>query len=137
MQIYKNILVTIDCSKADDAILDHISKIALQNQSNVFLLHVIHSHTLDQDRALKKEAGEYLDRYKNMLENKGIKTIVLLIMGEPENEILKEINNGNYDLVAMGTHGHSFFGDILYGSVSDKLKHKIDIPLLLLKSKQK
>jgi len=34
----------------------------------------------------------------------------------------------------MATHGHTFIKDILFGSVSDRLKHKIDIPLLLLKS---
>ncbi len=44
-----------------------------------------------------------------------------------------EIETGEYDLVAMATHGHNFFGDILFGSVSDSLKHKINVPLLLLK----
>jgi nucleotide-binding universal stress UspA family protein len=34
----------------------------------------------------------------------------------------------------MATHGHSFIGDFLFGSVSRSLKHKISIPLLLLKS---
>ena len=37
-------------------------------------------------------------------------------------------------LVAMATHGHTLIGDILFGSVSESLKHKISIPLLLLKS---
>ncbi|NOU36454.1 MAG: universal stress protein [Kiritimatiellaceae bacterium] len=45
--------------------------------------------------------------------------------------MLKEIETGDYDLVAMATHGHKFLGDILSGSVSESLKHKIRIPLLL------
>lgn len=54
--------------------------------------------------------------------------------GEPDAEILAEIAATDYDLVAMATHGHTFIGDLLFGSVSQSLKHKISIPLLLLKS---
>jgi len=53
--------------------------------------------------------------------------------GEPGEQILKEIEKGDYDLVAMATHGHKFPGDLLFGSVSNILKHKICIPLLRLK----
>lgn len=58
----------------------------------------------------------------------------LLLSGEPEIELEKEINQGTYDLVAMGTHGHKRLGDMLYGSVSHHLKHTIEIPLLMVKS---
>jgi len=34
----------------------------------------------------------------------------------------------------MATHGHGLLGDLLFGSVSDKLKHRIQVPLLLIKS---
>ena len=52
MQVYKKILVAMDCSPVDDAIIEHVSALALQNNAQVFLLHVVHSHTLDQDRAV-------------------------------------------------------------------------------------
>ena len=52
--------------------------------------------------------------------------------GEPDKQILQEIQDGDYDLVAMATHGHSTFGQILFGSVSKTLKKQISIPLLLL-----
>jgi nucleotide-binding universal stress UspA family protein len=54
--------------------------------------------------------------------------------GEPDREILAEIQGKDYDLVAMATHGHKLLGDILFGSVSRRLEHRIDIPLLLLKA---
>jgi len=56
MQLYKNILVTMDCTSVDDAIIEHVSALALQNTAQVSLLHVVHSHTLDQDRALREHA---------------------------------------------------------------------------------
>ncbi len=135
MQIYKRILVTIDCSPVDDCVVDHVSGLAVQNKAEVFLLHVVHSHTRDQDRALLSSATTAMDRHRETLEQQGIKVHVVLKSGEPDEQILKEIAEQQYDLVAMATHGHSFIGDLLFGSVSRTLKHQIDVPLLLIRSR--
>jgi len=133
MQLYRKILVTIDCSPADDAILKHVSALARQNNAMVCLLHVVHSHTLDQERALRQEAEAALKGYREKLLSQGLDARSVIRSGEPDTEILDEIEGNDYDLVAMGTHGHTLLGDILFGSVSDTLKHKIRIPLLLLR----
>ncbi|MEY2527150.1 MAG: hypothetical protein QOE73_1921, partial [Verrucomicrobiota bacterium] len=39
------------------------------------------------------------------------------------------------DLIAMSTHGHRLISDLLYGSTADKVRHNVDIPVLLLKVK--
>ncbi|MBU1699183.1 MAG: universal stress protein [Candidatus Eisenbacteria bacterium] len=132
MQVYKKILVTIDCSSVDDVIIEHVSALALQNNAQVYLLHAVHSHTLDQDRALREQANVFLKSRCEALQARGIDTHILIKSGEPDAEILKEIEGNDYDLVAMATHGHTFIGDILFGSVSRTLKHKISIPLLLI-----
>jgi nucleotide-binding universal stress UspA family protein len=134
MQVYKKILVTIDCSPVDEAILRHVAALARQNDAQVYLLHVVHSHTLDQDRVLRDQAQTCLDRYRTQLQTQGVQAHLVLRSGEPDTEILDEIAAQDYDLVAMATHGHTFLGDLLFGSVSRSLKHKINIPLLLLKS---
>lgn len=133
MQLYKRILVPIDCSSVDDTIVEHVSVLARQNNAEVYLLHVVHSHTLDQDRVLNKNAQADLKTYRNALQEQGIETHIVIRSGEPDAEILKEIEGNDYDLVAMATHGHTFIGDLLFGSVSRTLKHKIDIPILLIK----
>jgi nucleotide-binding universal stress UspA family protein len=134
MQIYKKILVTIDCSPVDNAIIEHVSALALQNSAEVYLLHVVHAHTLDQNRVLHEQAEASLKAYCQTLKAKGIEAYTLIRSGEPDMEILKEIEGKDYDLVAMATHGHRLIGDILFGSVSDTLKHRVSIPLLLVKS---
>lgn len=134
MQVYKKILVTIDCSPVDDAILRHVSALARQNDAEVYLLHVVHSHTLDQDRVLREQANSCLESYRAALHGQGVEAHLVIRSGEPDAEILDEIAGADYDLVAMATHGHTFLGDLLFGSVSRSLKHKISIPLLLLKS---
>jgi nucleotide-binding universal stress UspA family protein len=134
MQVYKKILVTIDCSSADKAILRHVSALAIQNRAQIHLLHVVHAHTLDQNRSQYQETHNCMETCRECLVNQGIEAYVIIRSGEPDQEILSEIDNADYDLVAMGTHGHKFLGDLIFGSVSEKLKHKIKIPLLLLKS---
>lgn len=133
MQLYKKILVTIDCSNVDDTIIKHVSAIAIQNNAKVYLLHVIHSHTLDQHRALSEKAETCLEAHRIKLENQKIDVYKVIREGDPDKQILDEIENNDYDLVAMATHGHKFIGDLLFGSVSKILKHKINIPLLLIK----
>ena len=135
MQVYKNILVTIDCSPIDDAIIDHVALLAVQNRAKVCLLHVLHAHTIDQRRALSDQAGICLEKHCEKLRKQAIEVCKIIPCGEPGEQILKEIENGRYDLVAMALHGHKFPGDMLFGSVSEILKHKISIPLLLLKPK--
>ena len=132
MQIYKKILVVMDCTSVDDAIIEHVSALALQNDAQIYLLHVVHSHTLDQDRALREPAEASLKSHCEVLRARGIEARIVIRSGEPDTEILAEIEGKNYDLVAMATHGHSFIGKILFGSVSRTLKQRISIPMLLI-----
>jgi nucleotide-binding universal stress UspA family protein len=132
MQMYKKILVAMDCSPVDDAIIEHISALAIQNEAQVYLIHVVHSHTLDQDRALRETTEACLKSRLEQLQAQGIEAHSVIRSGEPDVEILREIQDKDYDLVAMATHGHSFVGDLLFGSVSRTLKHKISTPLLLI-----
>lgn len=133
MQVYKNILVTIDCSPVDNAIIQHVALLAVQNHAKVTLLHVVHAHTIDQRRILHAEAEACIEIHCKELRSQNIETRSIMPVGEPGEQVLQEIENGDYDLVAMAVHGHRFPGDILFGSVSEILKHRISIPLLLIK----
>jgi len=133
MGVYRKILVPLDCSEFDDAIICHVALLAKAENSAVVLTRVVHSHTLDQDRILREKALACLDNRRTELEAQGIRTESRILSGEPEAELLKEINEGDYDLVAMATHGHKLAADILLGSVSDHLKHRVDIPILLVR----
>jgi universal stress protein A len=132
MQLYKHILVTIDCSSVDSVVIDHIAKLALMNASDVTLLHVVHAHTLDQSRFLRELAEEKLQSYASKLNAQGTRTSVIIRSGEPEIEILAEIESSDFDLIAMATHGHSLLSSFIYGSVSRQLKQKTTIPMLLI-----
>ena len=133
MQSYRNILVALDGSASDDALISQVSVLAAPLGAKVHLLHVAHSHTLDQDRALREQAAVFLQRHQSAMQKLGIEVDVRVRSGEPDREILQEIEEQRYDLLAMAAHGHSLFGRILFGSVSRALRNKISIPILLVK----
>jgi len=135
-KVFSNILVLIDCSSVDEAIISLVSDLAEQCLSKLTLIHVVHSHTADQDRSLKLKAEQWMCPLYERLQALGIPAEQKLLSGEPEEELLKEIENGTYDLVAMATHGHKAFSDLLFGSISDHLKHRISIPILMLKGQK-
>lgn len=130
---FKHILLLLDCSPVDDAIMEKILMMATCGNTEVTLTHVVHSHTIDQHRVLKEKADRCLSTRKKQFEAASINATELLLSGEPEEELLTEIDTGKYDLVALATHGHSGFMDFLMGSVSRHLKHHIEVPLLMIR----
>ena len=62
---------------------------------------------------------------------------ILLLIDDPIialNLTQLSFNEGNFDVLVMGTHGHTGFKDLLFGTTVDKLRHKIGIPLLIVKN---
>jgi len=69
------------------------------------------------------------------LAGEGFSCDAVLALGEPSDEIIKLAREKDVDLIAMTTHGHRFISDILYGATADKVRHEVDVPVLLLKLK--
>lgn len=130
---FSNILVLLDCSPVDDAVVNEVLRIAQCGDSKITLVHVIHSHTLDQDRVLREKSGACMSERIRQFAASSIKAEAVFLSGEPETELVRFINKGNYDLIAMATHGHKLFQDVLFGSVSDYLKHAVHVPLLMVR----
>jgi manganese transport protein len=75
-----------------------------------------------------------LEEYKVILLEKGFKVAIQLGFGKPNKVIPEIINEGSFDVLVMGTHGHTGFKDLLFGTTVDKLRHKISIPLFIVKN---
>ena len=52
-------------------------------------------------------------------------------MGDPATELIRLAEERNVDLIAMSTHGHRFFNDLLRGTTVSKVRHLVKIPVLL------
>jgi nucleotide-binding universal stress UspA family protein len=75
----------------------------------------------------------YLERTAAQLERDGLRVEALLAVGDPAREITAAAEREHCDLIAMGTHGHKFIADVVYGSVANAVRHATTIPVLLLR----
>ena len=138
--MYPTILVTLDTTPTDQAILDHIKPLAKRFGSRVVLLHVatgVPAKFLGPEAADEevREDQAYLNRVHAELEAAGLLCEATLAYGEPVKEIVNWVQQNRPDLVAMGTHGHHFMADLVLGTTAIKVQHSVSVPVLLLRAK--
>jgi nucleotide-binding universal stress UspA family protein len=138
--MYDKILVTVDGTPTDRAIIEHIKQLAKLTHGRVVLLHVADgwaARTYGPD-AVSPEITEdtaYLAQVKAEFEAAGIPAEAELAYGDPATEIIKWVEEKGCDLVAMSTHGHRFLGDVFLGATASKVRHHVSVPVLLLRAK--
>lgn len=138
--MYKTILVTVDGTPTDRAIIEHVKQLARLAQGRVVLLHVADgwaARTYGPD-AVSPEIAEdtaYLQKVQQEFQSAGIPAAAELAYGEPADEIIKWVQQKGCDLVAMSTHGHRFLADVFLGTTASRVQHKISVPVLLLRAK--
>ena len=138
--MYRKILVPLENSPYDDAIVDHVKELAKVCQSSLVLIHVAdgwaarnisqlklrESEEMEQDRA-------YIEKVAASLVADGLDAEPLLASGDPASEISEAATREGCDLIAMSTHGHKFIADVLRGSVAHSVRHSSLIPVLLVR----
>ena len=138
--MYDTILVTLDGTPTDRAIIEHVKQLATLAHSRVVLLHVADgwaARTYGPD-AVSPEIAEdtaYLKKVLSEFQVAGISTQAELAYGEPDKEIVKWVEQKGCDLVAMSTHGHRFLADMFLGTTATRVQHSISVPVLLLRAK--
>jgi nucleotide-binding universal stress UspA family protein len=140
--MYHHILIPLENTPADETILAHIKPLARMTGAKLCLIHVSDGWVARNFNQLKlaeseemKTDREYLEKRQRELSEEGFACEAVLALGEPSEEIIKIAKEKDVDLIAMSTHGHRFVSDILYGSTADKVRHAVNIPVLLLKMK--
>jgi nucleotide-binding universal stress UspA family protein len=140
--MYKHILIPLENSSADETILTHIRPLARIARAKLLLVHVADGWVARNFNQLQlaeseemKEDRAYLEERVRELTAEGFSCDAVLALGEPSDEIIKLAREKNVDLIAMTTHGHRFISDILYGATVDKVRHEVEVPVLLLKVK--
>jgi manganese transport protein len=134
----KDIAVTVDFTSSDEGAINSAFELG-GTDAKYTLIHVvetvgamIYGDNIDDHETLIDD--ELLKEYKKMLTEKGFQVETELGFGTPDKVIPEIINKGKYDVLVMGTHGHTGFKDLLFGTTVDKLRHKISIPLFIVKN---
>ena len=140
--MYRKILVALENSRTDAAILDHIEPLAKELGSELLLVHVADGWMARNRENLNLAESEemrndraYLDSVRARFAAAGIPAETELSCGEPADEIVRLAREQKADLIAMSTHGHRFLADLILGSTAHKVRHTVDVPVLLLRAR--
>jgi len=140
--MYKRILVAIENSAADRAVLDHIQRLAKLTDAELLLVHVADGWAARhfEDLALReseeiRDDKAYLEKICAEFASHGFRCGARLAMGDPATELVKVAAEEHVDLIAMSTHGHRFLQDLLRGSTADRVRHNVTVPVLMVRAK--
>lgn len=140
--VYKRILIPLEHSSYDAAILAHVRPLARLCGASLCLIHVadgwaarnIHQLQLRASEEMQRDR-EYLESIAATLEGDGFTADAVLATGDPVVEITAAAEREGCDLIAMSTHGHRFLFDLLYGSVAESVRHRSTVPVLLVRGR--
>jgi nucleotide-binding universal stress UspA family protein len=139
--MYRRILVPLENSESDQTILAHVVELAKRLGSAIILIHVADGWAarnlggleLRESEEIRKDRA-YLNELSNRLEAHGLDVDALLAAGDPAKEIAAAAEREACDLIAMATHGHRLFGDLMKGSTATALRHATRIPILMVRT---
>jgi len=134
MTLFRRILVTLDGTPVDDAVLEHVVALAEAFHSEVILLRVAHFHTRDTMTHEVEDAQTVLDQAAPRLAGRGFSVRTVVGRGEPVDDTVEQAETLGCDLIAIGTHGHGTLKRAVLGSFAEKVRHATDVPLLLVKA---
>ena len=87
---------------------------------------------LRESEEMKKDR-EYLEATAARLNAEGLQVDAVLASGDPTAEITAAADREGCDLIAMGTHGHRWLKDFLFGSVAEEVRHRTLVPVLMVR----
>lgn len=145
MAAIKKILVPIDFSESSRQAVRYATELALVDRPAITLLHVYQIPAYFFPDGSVVAGPELVTQLMNRIEASlaearreaealgaaEVKTV--LVQGVPFVEIVRLAEEGAYDLVCMGTHGHTGLRHALLGSTAEKVVRKAPCPVLTVR----
>jgi len=151
--MFESVLVPLDGSKVGEAALPVIERLVARCapgvKVNITLLGVITllrhwvvvgeasapvSYTEDELKLIRTRVNDYLLKAGESLKKRGVEIQTMVSSGNAADEILKAADEVKADLIAMSTHGRSGWRRLAFGSITDKVLHGSNIPVLMVRA---
>jgi nucleotide-binding universal stress UspA family protein len=146
--MYHKILVPLDGSKRADRILPHVEGLAKRYQAKVIFLQVVEYKVIpttegayinltDQElEQAKNQAETHLKGLQGEFREMNIESKTCVIYGPVVEGIISMADKEGVDLIALASHGRGGLARVFYGSVAAGLLHRVDRPLLIIRSRK-
>jgi len=144
--VYSIILVPLDGSKRAEAILPHVENMAQHYRAAVVFLHVeVYPTVIGYDSVYpvldqpaierqRQEMEAYLATIQDEFRKNKIAARTRIVQGPVVEAIIDAAEREEADLIAMASHGRTGLPQVFYGSVAAGVLHRVDRPLLLIRS---
>jgi len=135
---YNKITLALDFTEIDNSVINHA--LSLGNKKTHFqFIHIVESavaivygdETDDYETLSDKKV---LENYANSIRNLGYNISTDLGYGSPKTAIPQLVNNFNSDVLVLGSHGHKWFKDLLFGTTINAVRHQVKIPVLIVRN---
>lgn len=136
IQPFSRIAIAVDFSKSDH---NNISNALAQGgkQADYVLIHVVESAGA---LFMKNEIRDFefmtdvnnLNAYAEELRSDGYKVSIKIGYGNPKRSIPILVKEFKAELLVMGAHGHKGLKDFLFGTTVGGVRHRLDIPILIV-----
>jgi nucleotide-binding universal stress UspA family protein len=151
-KLIKKILLPLDGSELGEAALPLAGTLARILQAEIILFQVIEplnyalseynaggnpSWLAEYEKAMESTDVDYLNGIKEIMQTKVPDITIATATGSAADEIIDFAEANSIDLIAMATHGRSGISKWVFGSVTDKVLHAGDKPVLVVRSKEK
>lgn len=121
----KKILVPVDFSDPAKKAVNYGLALCLEFKARLVLAHITSYDTASYDKAKIQLLGLIPAEYRDQIDFE-----IVVKAGDVREELLGIIQDGEIDLVVMGSRGRSYFERMLLGSVTERVLRKVHVPIL-------
>lgn len=134
---YERIGIAVDFSNMDEASIQHALSIGNKNAA-YFLFHIVESAAARRhgEEVMDIETQQdiaWLEAYAKDLRLAGYTVSFEMGYGNRASNIAELATKNKIELLVMGAHGHAGLMDFIFGSTVDAVRHKIKIPILVVR----
>ncbi|RYG15709.1 MAG: iron/manganese transporter, partial [Chitinophagaceae bacterium] len=134
---YKKIGITVDFSENDRKTIRH-ALIQGGKDAHYYLIHVVETAVARYHgkTAMDHETQSDIDnlkKYEQNLADLGYHATPHIGFGGTAKAIAEISNSNELELLVMGAHGHKGLKDLIFGTTVDSVRHKVDIPVLIVR----
>ncbi len=147
-RIVRRILVPLDGSEIGEAAIPMVRALARGLGAELVLFQTVApirvsaaqfedswADIVQQDEEARREATTiYLEEVAKPLREDGLSLSIAIGSGSPPDQIIDYAEGNAIDLIAMSTHGRSGIGRWVFGSVTDKVLHAGNTPVLVVRA---
>jgi len=146
--MYQRILLPTDGSETAESAVEHALAIADCFDAVIHVVHVVDASQPDQSHGGQRfdqvgtdqfseiealtEIGEDAIRVvRSEADARGVDTVGHVVPGDPARSIADYVENEDIDLVVMGSRGHRGVKRALLGSITERVKTLVTVPVLV------